>query len=79
MRFGTLVAIATCEKQIEVNDLMKIDMSCWAAFLLIGTDLLGRVTVQGVEPVLVSTVVEYGSAALNLLSKWVKDRYEIEE
>ena len=51
---------------------MKIDMAFLAAFLLIGTDLLRRATVQGVEPALVSIAVEYGSAGVNLLSKWVK-------
>jgi hypothetical protein len=71
VRHGTLVAIAICEKR-EVNDLMKIDMSFWLMFLLIGTDLVQRATVQGVEPALVSTVVEYGSDGLNLLSRWMK-------
>jgi hypothetical protein len=51
---------------------MRIDISFLAAFLLIGTDLLARATVQGVEPALVSTAVEGGSAGLKLLSKWVK-------
>ena len=51
---------------------MKIDMSFLAAFLLIGTDLLARASVQGVEPALVSTSIEYGSAGLNLLSRWVR-------
>jgi hypothetical protein len=57
MRLGTLVAIAICETG-KLNDLMKIDMSFWAAFFLIGTDLLGRAAVQGVEPGLVSTSIE---------------------
>ena len=50
---------------------MKIDMSLWAAVLIIGADLLGRATVQGVEPALVSGVVEYGSAGVRRLSKWM--------
>jgi hypothetical protein len=45
---------------------MKIDISFLAAFLLIGTDLLARATVQGVEPALVSTVIECGSAGVKL-------------
>jgi hypothetical protein len=45
-------------KQRKVNDLMKIDMSFWTAFLFIGTDLLGRAIVQGVEPGLISTSIE---------------------
>ena len=51
---------------------MKVDMSFLAAFLLIGTDLLARAAVQGVEPALISTVVEYGSTGLNRLSKRLK-------
>jgi hypothetical protein len=51
---------------------MKVDMSFWAAFLIIATDLLGRATVQGAEPALASIAVEYGSAALNVLSGWVR-------
>jgi hypothetical protein len=50
------------------NDLMKTGMSFLAAFLLIGTDLLARANVQGVEPALVSTAIEYGSTALVRLS-----------
>jgi hypothetical protein len=53
---------------------MKIDMSFWTAFLCIGTDLLARATVQGVEPALVSIAVEYSSADLNLLSGRMKVR-----
>jgi len=46
----------------KVDDVMKVDMSLLAAFLLIGTDLLARAAVQGVEPAFVSTAIEYGSA-----------------
>ena len=41
---------------------MKIDMPFLEGFLLIGTDLLVRAAVQGVEPALGSTAIEYGSA-----------------
>jgi hypothetical protein len=51
---------------------VKIDMSFLAAFLLIGADLLARASVQGVEPALVSTAIEYGSAGLNRLSRWMR-------
>jgi hypothetical protein len=54
-------------KQRNVNDLMKIDMSFWAAFLFIGTDLLGRAIVQGVEPGLISTSIETAAATVKLL------------
>ena len=43
---------------------MKIDISFLAVFFLIGTDLLARAAVQGVEPALVSTAIEYGSAGV---------------
>jgi hypothetical protein len=56
---------------------MKIEMSFLAAFLLIGTDLLARASVHGVEPALVSTAVQYGSAGLNRLSRWVTVEVEI--
>jgi hypothetical protein len=71
MWFGTRVAIAIAKTE-KVNDLMKIDMSFLAGFLLIGTDLLARAAVQGVKPAFVLTAIEYGSAGVNLLSKWVK-------
>jgi hypothetical protein len=51
---------------------MKIHTSFLAVFLPIGSDLLQRATVQGVEPALVSTVVEYGSAGMIGLSKWTR-------
>jgi hypothetical protein len=52
------------------SDLMKIDISFLAAFLLIGTDLLARAAAQGVEQALVSTAIEYASAGMIHLSKW---------
>jgi hypothetical protein len=51
---------------------MKFDMSFLAAFVLVGTDLLARAAVQGVEQALVSTAIEYGSAGLKHLSKWAR-------
>ena len=51
---------------------MKIDISFLAAFLLIGTNLLARAAVQGLEQALVSTAIEYGSAGVIHLSKWVR-------
>jgi hypothetical protein len=47
---------------------MKIDISFLAGFLLIGTDLLARAAVQGVEQALVTTAIEYGSAAVICVS-----------
>jgi hypothetical protein len=51
---------------------MKIDISFLAVFLLIGTDLLARAAVQGVEQALVSTAIEYGSVGVIHLWKWGK-------
>jgi hypothetical protein len=51
---------------------MKIGISFLAAFALVGTDLLARAAVQGVEPALVSTAIEYGSAAVVRLSTWAQ-------
>ena len=56
---------------------MKIDISFLAVFFLIGTDLLARAAVQGVEQALVSTAIEYGSAGVIHLSKWVKATREL--
>ena len=40
---------------------MKIEISCFAALFLIGTELMLRVGVQGIEQALLSTVIEYGT------------------
>lgn len=52
--------------------LMKIDVSFLAAFFLLGTDLLTRAATQGIEPALIATAVEFGSAGLMRLSKWAR-------
>ena len=39
---------------------MKIDVSFLAVFLLIGTELVARAAMQGVELALVLTAFEYG-------------------
>jgi hypothetical protein len=56
---------------------MKIDISFLAVFLLIGTDLLARAAVQGVEQALVSTAIEYGSASVLHLWKWGRASWEL--
>jgi hypothetical protein len=43
---------------------MKIEIPFLAALLAIGTDILARVAVQGVEQALFSTVIEYGWKAI---------------
>jgi hypothetical protein len=40
---------------------MKIEISFLAGIFLVGSDLLARAAVQGVEPALVATAIEYGS------------------
>ena len=51
---------------------MNIDISFFARFFLIGTDLLARVAVQGVEQAVVTTAIEYGSAAVVCISTWTR-------
>jgi hypothetical protein len=41
-------------------------------FFVIGTNLLARVAVQGVEQALVATVIEHGSAGMGHLSSWAR-------
>jgi hypothetical protein len=49
---------------------VNIDISFLAGFFFIGTDLLARAAVQGVEQALVATVIEYGSAVVMHVSEW---------
>ncbi len=56
---------------------MKIDIPFLAAFLFVGTNLLARVAVQGVEQALVSTAIEYGSVGVSHLSKWARASREL--
>ena len=56
---------------------MKIDIPFLAAFLFVGTNLLARVAVQGVEQALVSTPIEYGSVGVSHLSKWARASREL--
>jgi hypothetical protein len=43
---------------------MKLEISFLAALLLIGTDLLARAAVQGVEQTLLAAAVEYGMGGM---------------
>jgi hypothetical protein len=38
---------------------MKIEISLLAALLLLGTELMARASIQGVEQAMVSTVIEW--------------------
>ena len=51
---------------------MKIDISFLTGFFLVGTELLARVAVQGVEQAVVTTAMEYGSAAVVCISTWTR-------
>jgi len=55
---------------------MKIDISFLAGLFLIGTDLLARAAVQGVEQALVATVIEHGSAGMRHLSSWARGSWK---
>lgn len=43
---------------------MKVEISFLATLLLIGTDLLARAAVQGVEQALLAAAFEYGRSAI---------------
>jgi hypothetical protein len=46
---------------------MKIEIPLLAGLLLIGTDLLARVAVQGIEQALFSTAIEHGLNAFKAI------------
>jgi len=48
---------------------MKIEISFLAGLLLLGTDLLARATVQGVEQAFFSTAIDYGWSAIKTISR----------
>jgi len=43
---------------------VKVEISFLATLLFIGTDLLARAAVQGVEQALIATAIEYGRSAI---------------
>jgi hypothetical protein len=45
-------------------NLMKIEASVLAALLVIGTDLIARIAVQGIERALLSTAIEWSLARI---------------
>jgi hypothetical protein len=51
---------------------MKINVSFLAALILVGTDLVARAAIQGVEPALVLTASEYGYSWAKRLSGWAR-------
>jgi len=48
-----------------MDDVMRIEISFLAAALFVGTDLLARVAVQGIEQALLSTAVEWSLNRIN--------------
>jgi hypothetical protein len=44
----------------STGNLMKFEVSLLAALMLIGTELLARVSAQGIEQALTAAVIEYG-------------------
>jgi len=51
---------------------MKINVSFLAALLLVGTGLVARAAMQGVELALVLTAFEYSCSCAKRLSRWAK-------
>jgi len=52
---------------------MKIEIPFLAGLLLVGTDLLARAAVQGVEQALFSTTIECGWNAIKTISRFLPE------
>ncbi len=52
-----------------------INMSFLAALLLLGTDLVARAAMQGVELALVLTAFEYSCSSAKRLSRWARTSF----
>ena len=52
---------------------MKIEIPLLAGMLIIGTDLLARVAVQGVEQALAAAVIEYGMNSIRAVKRLFPD------
>ena len=51
---------------------MKVNVSFLTALILVGTDLVARAAMQGVELALVSTAFEYSCSWAKRLSRWAR-------
>jgi len=51
---------------------MKINLSFLAVLLLVGTDLVARAAMQGVELAFVLTAFEYSCSSAKRLSRWAR-------
>jgi hypothetical protein len=56
---GTRLALSLYREKKFLVNVMKIEIPFLAALLLVGTDLVARVAVQGVEQALLSTAIEW--------------------
>jgi hypothetical protein len=54
---------------------MKINFSFLAALLLVGTGLVARAAMQGVELALVLTASEYACSWVKRLSQWARTTF----
>ena len=52
---------------------MKLEISFLAVLLLVGTDLLARAAVQGVEQALLATTIEYGMSGMRRGLRQLRD------
>ena len=52
-----------------VMDVMKIEIPILAALLLLGSELMARAAIQGVEQALVSTVIEWSMSRVKSAGK----------
>jgi len=50
-------------------DVMKIEIPILAALLLLGSELMARAAIQGVEQALVSTVIEWSMSRVKSAGK----------
>jgi hypothetical protein len=57
---GTIVAITLCKENRRKAGLMKINTLFLSALCLIGTTLLARVAIHGIEQALLATAADYG-------------------
>ena len=66
--------VATAISRGKAVDLMKIEISFLASLFLIGSTLLARVAVRGIEQALFATAAEYGANGLRARKKLLAER-----
>ena len=60
------------EKKGIVVIVMKMEISILAALLLLGTELMARASVQGVEQAIVSTVIEWTMSRIKAAGNFLR-------